>query len=151
MIAKWLRLLIVPLFAVAFLAGCAKVHGGSGPAEASSASAQAHAVATSSAGVVGKEIVKKCVPQNGLAEARWFEYMAATKHGKHAQQGIQTREAFASCAGIPPSKMSAFENDALTAATAAAKSALKPNVTLRQATKTYLETTLPTLVVKYRG
>lgn len=144
---KWLiaLLLIIPLA----IAGCSKF--GKSSASAASASAKAHAVATSSAGTVGKQIVKACVPQNGVAEARWFEYMAASKHGKHAEQGIQTREAFASCAGIPPSKMTAFENAALDDATAAAKSALSPNVTLKQATRNYLENTLPALVVQYRG
>ena len=151
MTTKWLRLLIVPLLALAaVLTGCARMHSGSG-ASVATASAKAHAVATSSAGVVGKEIVKKCVPQNGVAEAQWFRYMAAGKNSSHALQGRQTREAFASCAGIPPSKMSAFENAALNDATAAAKSALSPNVTLEQATGNYLENTLPALVVQYRG
>lgn len=142
------KLLVVPVLALAALAGCGpKSH----PAAASSMSQGAHAVATSSAAAVGREVVKKCVPQNGVAQVQWFRYMAAGKNSKHALQGTQTREAFAACAGIPHSKMPAFENAALDAAETAAKSALRPDVTAKQAAETYLGTTLPELVVKFRG
>lgn len=145
---KWLKLLIVPFVLLLALTACGKKVT---PAAEQSASAKAHAVATSSAGTVGKEIVAKCVPQNGVAQAKWFRYMAAGKHSKDALKGTQTREAFAACAGIPPTKMSAFETQAGNDAVAAAKSALSPNVTIKQATENYLETTLPEDVVKFRG
>lgn len=138
-----------PLMAAALATGCTALTHGSGAADASSGG---HAVATSSAGVVGKQIVKKCVPQNGLAQARWFRYMAAGKHSKVAEKGRETREAFAACAGVPPSQMKAFENKVLTDAENAAKLAVtSKTVTLKGATKTFLETTLPDDVVIYRA
>lgn len=150
----------VPVLGLALAtAGCGRMHAGAAANATASGSAAAHAVATSSAGIVGKQIIKACVPQNGIAQARWFEYMAAGKNSKHAQQGVATREAFAACAGIPRSRMGAFEtqagNDAEAAAKGAVKAARSPNVTLKQAvkqaTETYLGTTLPEDVVKYRG
>lgn len=147
---KYFKLALLPLVLLLALTACA--HKGSASAAASSASAGAHAVATSSAGVVGREIVNKCVPQSGLPELRWIRYMAAGKNSKDALQGTQTREAFAACAGIPHSKIPAFENAALTDAQNAVKSAAtSKQVTLKSAAKHYLGYTLPALVVQYRG
>ncbi len=144
-------LAVVPaVLLLALLGGCAKAHSGS--AAASSASAGAHAIATSSAGAVGKAIIAACVPKNALGQAQWFRYMASGPHSKHAEKGTQTREAFAACAGIPHARMGAFENDAANAAEAAARTAVtSKSITLTEAARTYLEATLPALVVKYRG
>lgn len=140
-------ILVVPVVALGVLTGCRSSHS----AAVASGSAGAHAVATSSAAAEGKAIVRACTPKSPLAQAQWLRYMAAGKHSSNALKGKETRQAFASCAGIPPAKTKAFENQILTDAEAAAKSAASPNVTVKQAAEKYMGTTLPEDVVKARG
>ena len=144
---------VVPLAGVIALSGgCA--HLGSHTAATASQSAAAKAVASSSAAAEGKAIMKQCAPKTPLAQLTWIKNMAS-KNG----DGPPTRAAFASCAGIPPAKTKAFENDALAAAENAGKIAAKSkDITLKDEVKIYLgitpapdgQETLPGLVVKYR-
>jgi hypothetical protein len=138
--------LAVPVIGIGLaLSGCS--HFGSHSAAEASGSAAAHAAATSSAAAEGRAILKACAPKTPLAQLTWLKGMAS-RHG----DGPATRAAFASCAGVPHSKSKAFENEALTAAEKAVESAAKSKqITLKEAGKTYIETTLPTIVVKYRG
>jgi hypothetical protein len=138
---KWLA---VPALALGLtLGGCA--HLGSHTTMTASQSAAAHAAATSSAAAEGRAILKACAPKTPVAQLTWLKGMAS-KHDP------TTRAAFASCAGVPHAKSKAFENDALTAAEKAVETAAKSkDITLKDAAKTYVGTTLPTIVVKYRG
>ena len=138
--------LAVPLLGLGLtLGGCA--HLGSHTAVTPSQSAAASAAAHSSAAAEGRAILKQCAPKSPLAQLTWLKGMAS-RHG----DGPATRAAFASCAGVPPAKSKAFENAALTAAEKAAETAAKSkSVTLKQEAKVYVGTTLPELVVKYRG
>lgn len=142
---KWLA---VPALGLGLLlTGCNQT----GAATASSGAAKASAFATSSAGQfdknAGQAIVKACTPKTPTAQLTWLHNMA-----RQNQVGTETRQAFGACAGIPPQKTKAFENDVLTQAEAAVKTAAtSKNVTLKEAGKTYLEVTLPKLVVTYRG
>lgn len=138
---NWLAVPVVGLGLA--LSGCAGF--GSHTTVTPSQSAAASAAAHSSAAAEGKAIMKACAPKSPLAQLTWIKGMASKKDPA-------TREAFASCAGIPPAKSKAFENAALTAAEKDVEAAAKSkSITLKSEARTYLETTLPEMVVQYRG
>lgn len=138
---KWLAIPALSLGLI--ITGC-KHNGGDHAATKASASAEAHALATSSAAAVGKQILKSCEPKTALAQAVWFKNLVSL-----SDKGTETRMALASCAGVPHAKAKAFENDALTKGEAAVKAQAVDHK--KGAVKDYVTTTLPELVVKYRG
>lgn len=153
------KLLAVPVMAAAALlaGGCSHLHNGSGSAAASSAGQSARAFASSSQGkediATGKAIVRACVPKSTithpLAQLTWAREMV-----KHDTSGSETRQAFASCAGIPKSKQKAFEQTALNDTKAAVKAAATAKLHHQKASTpivNLLEVTLPKLVVDTRG
>lgn len=91
-----------------------------------------------------KKLVAKCIPGTPVQQLHTLHLLFASKTGKNAQAGEQTRARIFGCLGIPADQRANFENDALTRAE-------HGHLTTTAGRKTYFEVTLPQLVATYQA
>jgi hypothetical protein len=143
--ARWASLAAAGGLAAALaLTGCGpKSTAGAGKASAAASSIAADP--TTSADIAqAKADVKRCITGTPLEQIHTLHVLfLESASGSNGAEVTATRAKVFGCLGVPPAQQTAFKNDALTAAE-------HGKVYTRAGAKTYVEATLPALLLKYQ-